>query len=91
MKSMNDSIYDTMLREERGFSSREIMARFFRMSNVDERRAERIVSPILMNDARFTRDEISLRWRAVRIRDAGRFGCFFRTFLHRGYISRTER
>jgi len=72
MKSMNDTIYDTMLREERGFSCREIMARFFRMSNVDERRAERIVSPILMNDARFTRDEISLRWRAVRIRDAGR-------------------
>ncbi len=72
MKSMNDTIYDTMLREESGFSSREILVRFFRMSNIDERRAERIVSPILMGDARFARDEKGMVWRAVRILDTDR-------------------
>jgi hypothetical protein len=69
MKSLNDTIYDTMLREERTFSSSEIVRRFFKMTHVDEKLAERIVCPVLLADSRFTRDSGSA-WRILRVQDS---------------------
>jgi len=72
MKSINDAIYDTMLREERAFSSSEILTRFFKIRTVDETMAVKIIGPILMADARFIVDESRMNWRALRIRNTDR-------------------
>jgi hypothetical protein len=65
MKSMNDLIYAHLLEQVRGLTNAEIVEHFFKMGNVESPMAERIVTPLLQGDRRFSWD--GTVWRAVQL------------------------
>ena len=65
MKVMNDLIYGYLLDEKRGLSDSEIIERFYKMGQIDELVARRIVEPLLGRDRRFVRE--GPLWKAVRL------------------------
>jgi hypothetical protein len=67
MKNIVDDVYRVMREERREFSSREIVSRFFMISDVSDTVAEKILRPLLGRDARFRRGED--HWRALESAD----------------------
>lgn len=65
MKSMNDLIYAHLLEQVGGLTNAEIVEHFFKMGNVESPMAERIVTPLLQGDRRFSWD--GTVWRAVQL------------------------
>ena len=54
MKSMNDLIYAHLFEQVKGLTNAEIVEHFFKMGNVESPMAERIVTPLLQGDRRFS-------------------------------------
>ncbi len=67
MKSIADEIYMRILKENREFSSQEVLREFFKIDTNDDEVAHRIVEPILSADVRFKQFRDN-RWIAVKIR-----------------------
>jgi len=55
MQTINDRIYEYILKQNRPFSNLELMKHFFRIDTEDEEIAEKIVEPLLKEDTRFIR------------------------------------
>ncbi len=65
MKSMNDLIYSYLLEQGGELTNQQIAEHFYKMGNIENNLADRIVAPVLEGDPRFSRDGSS--WRALKL------------------------